>query len=183
VNYIPTVTTYLEMRTPCMPRIAPPCGSTNIERLGRPSVEQYRFLYNSVGADYCWVDRNVLPDDDLKRILADEAVEVYVLEVAGEPAGFAELDRRKQGEIELAYFGLFPRFIGRGLGKYLLSWILHRAWSCAPGRVWVHTCDLDHPAALHTYLQAGFGVYDRKIVHQAVPVGLSPGRTPRPQPH
>jgi GNAT superfamily N-acetyltransferase len=80
-----------------------------------------------------------------------------------------ELDRRTPGEIELAYFGLFPQFIGNGLGKYLLAWALRQAWSYGPRRVWVHTCDLDHEAALPTYLNAGFTVYAEKMVEQAVP--------------
>ena len=67
-----------------------------------------------------------------------------------------------------AYFGLFPAFIGKGLGKYLLAWALDRAWSFNPRRVWVHTCDLDHPAALPNYLRAGFTVYDETVVEQIV---------------
>jgi GNAT superfamily N-acetyltransferase len=121
-----------------------------------------------VGRDYCWVDRNLMPDEDLRRIIQDPGVEVYVLSVAGAPAGYAELDRRQPGEIELAYFGLFPDFVGRGLGKFFLAWAVERAWSHGPRRVWVHTCDLDHPAALPNYLKAGFVVYDERVIEQVV---------------
>jgi hypothetical protein len=44
-------------------------------------------------------------------------VEVHVLVADGVPAGLAELDRRIEGEIELAQFGLMPEFIGQGLGR------------------------------------------------------------------
>jgi len=46
----------------------------------------------------------------------------------GVPAGFAELDRRIEGEIELVQFGLMPAFIGQGLGRYFLQWTIDKAW-------------------------------------------------------
>ena len=55
------------------------------------------------------------------------------------------------------------------LGKYFLHCVLDKAWAHAPGRVWLHTCELDHPAALPTYLQAGFVVFDEQLVEQVVP--------------
>jgi GNAT superfamily N-acetyltransferase len=164
-----TKTTYLEMLAPVLPEVVSPVADLRIERLASASVEDYLFLYNSVGANYHWVDRNLLPRDDLQRILGDPAVEIYVLAVGGRPAGYAELDRRTPGEIELAYFGLFPDFLGRGLGKYLLAWAVRQAWSYGPRRVWVHTCDLDHEAALPNYLKAGFQVYAEKTVEQVIP--------------
>ena len=166
---IPTLTTYLEMRKPCMPQVKPPVHSVQVKRLESPTVEHYRFLYHSVGKDYNWVDRILMPDDELSRILEDDAIEIYVLKVGNETAGFAELDLREPGEVELGYFGLFPDFIGMGLGKYFLVWTLNQAWSHAPTRVWLHTCDLDHPAALNNYRRAGLTVYDRKTIQQVVP--------------
>jgi GNAT superfamily N-acetyltransferase len=126
-------------------------------------VELYRSLYDAVGRPWHWVDRKRLSDDELARILGDPAVEVHVLRVGGEPAGYAELDRRVAGEIELAYFGLMPAFVGQGLGGYFLRWAVARAWSYAPRRVWVHTCTLDHPSALPCYLRAGFREYARAV--------------------
>jgi GNAT superfamily N-acetyltransferase len=164
-----TKTTYLEMLAPAMPDVAPPAADLRIERVLSPSADYYRFLYNSVGKGFCWVDRNLMPPDALQRIVGDDAVEIYVLYVDRQPAGYAELDRRIAGEIELAYFGLFPGFLGKGLGKYFLVWALRQAWSYGPRRVWVHTCDLDHEAALPNYLKAGFSIYDERIVEQAVP--------------
>ena len=80
------------------------------------------------------------------------------------PAGYVELDRRVEGEVEIAYFGLVPDCIGRGLGSALLDWALERAWSDRPCRVWLHTCSLDHPKALAVYRRAGFEVYDHEVV-------------------
>ena len=94
--------------------------------------------------------------------IEDEAVEIYVLYADGAPAGFAELDRRSRGEIELAYFGMMPFFIGRGLGRYLLAWAIERAWSYEPERLAVNTCTLDHPKALPLYQQLGFKPYKQE---------------------
>jgi GNAT superfamily N-acetyltransferase len=166
--HLSTKTTFLEMFEPPV-ETAPPRSDLNIERIWRPSNEFYRRLYRAVGADFHWVDRLVIADEQLQAVLTDDRVEILVLSVANETAGYAELDRRQPNEIELAYFGLVARFIGQGLGKYFLNCALRTAWSYRPSRVWVHTCDLDHPAALPTYLKAGFRVYYEQIVSQFVP--------------
>jgi hypothetical protein len=166
---ISTKTTYLEMLKPLAHEIAPPRSDLRIELIRRPSNEEYRRLYSSVGAGLHWVDRLLMPDEQLQAILTDDRVEIFVLQVADQPAGYAELDRRRGNEIELAYFGLFPGFIGQRLGYYFLNWTLHTAWSHSPDRVWVHTCDLDHPAALPNYLKAGFRIYDERLIDQFVP--------------
>jgi GNAT superfamily N-acetyltransferase len=72
------------------------------------------------------------------------------------PAGYFELKRWADDSVEIAYFGLLPDYIGRGWGKYLLTEAVRAAWSENPVRVWLHTCTLDHPAALPNYLQRGF---------------------------
>lgn len=40
--------------------------------------------------------------------------------------------------------------------KNRLDEAVQRAWALAPNRVWLHTCTLDHPAALSNYLARGF---------------------------
>ena len=157
--------TYLEMKSPDQRSPAP--GWTEpvtVQRAERPTVSFYRYLYDTVGADWDWYERRRLSDDALAAIIHDDAVEVYVLRVRGTPVGYAELDRRVEGEVEIAYFGLVPDYIGRGLGPALLDWALERAWSYRPRRVWLHTCSLDHPKALAVYRRAGFEVYDREVI-------------------
>jgi GNAT superfamily N-acetyltransferase len=168
MKYILTKTTYLEMLSPPSRLVSPPVTDIHIDLVRSPSVDYYRFLYNSVGRGYHWVDRNLLGDEQLRRIIQDEQVEIYLLEVAGQPAGYCELDGRTPGQVELAYFGLFPAYVGKGLGKYFLQWTIQRAWAHGSQRVWVHTCDLDHEAALPVYLKAGFTIYDEKVIEQMV---------------
>ena len=89
--------------------------------------------------------------------------------VAARHAGrLAELER--QGDaVELVSFGLLPAFMGRGLGPRLLDAALRRAWALGPRRVWVHTCSLDGPAALHTYQARGLEIYDERTHGQELP--------------
>ena len=165
---VPIKTYYLQMHRPPDSGSLPPMEGVEVARVEQPTIGLYRFLYDSVGRDWNWVDRKLASDEELLAIIHHDLVEIYVLEVDGGPAGFCELDRRVDGQIELAYFGLMPEFIGRGLGKHFLHWILRKAWTYAPRRVWLHTCELDHEAALPLYRQAGFVVYDERVVDQTV---------------
>jgi GNAT superfamily N-acetyltransferase len=61
--------------------------------------------------------------------------------------------------VEIVYFGLLPSFIGQKLGGPLLTSAIQRGWQTGASRVWVHTCDLDHPHALANYQARGMRVY------------------------
>lgn len=154
------IITYLQMAAP--PRaVSPPRPALKLAvlRAEKVSVPFYRYLYNTVGQLWLWHERRRLSDERLAEIVQHDDVDVHVLYVGGEPAGYAELDRRVAGEIELAYFGLVPWFIGRGLGPWFLHWTIAAAWERTPRRLWVHTCNLDHPKAFAMYQRAGFAPY------------------------
>jgi len=76
----------------------------------------------------------------------------------GNPVGYFELDGESGSDVELAYFGILPQFTGQGIGGYLLTAAIDRAWEKAPKRVWVHTSSFDHPRALGNYKARGFRV-------------------------
>ena len=183
---VPVTVTWLEMRSPDRRSPAPGVVEpTAILRAERPTISFYRYLYGTVGADWNWFMRRRLSDAELAAIIHDDRVEVFVLYVRGVPAGYVELDRRVEGEVEIAYFGLIPEYVGRGFGRYLLDWGLGRAWSYRPGRVWLHTCSLDHPRALGVYQSAGLEVYDRTVEHEPVEhllflPGAAPGNSAAP---
>ena len=152
--------TSLEMRqAPSGPLPEPPAADVRIDRVETPTVPFYRFLYNTIGEPWLWGDRRKLSDEEIRAILQHPLVELHVLYLGGEPVGYAELDRRVEGDIEVAYFGIRPEFTGRRLGTYLLSHAIRRAWTFRPDRVWIHTCTLDHPAALPLYRRSGFEPY------------------------
>ena len=68
-----------------------------------------------------------------------------------------------RGECELAFIGLVPELAGKGHGRWLLAEAISRAWRDGVKRVHVHTCSLDHPAALAAYRRAGFTPYRRAV--------------------
>jgi GNAT superfamily N-acetyltransferase len=159
---------YVEMRTPPSTAVPPPCDGLTVIHAKKPTVAFYRFLYHTVGRDFHWRSRGKLADTELAAILNNPANEVHVLSVDGTPAGFAELDRRVEGEIEITQFGLMPEFIGQGLGKWFLAWAVARAWSYGPRRLWLHTCTLDHAAALPNYLKGGFALYREEMIQRDI---------------
>lgn len=155
--------TYLQMQRPSMgTAIAPPLPHLRVTRLYAPAVAQYRYLYNGVGSRWLWYERRDMDDDKLCAVIQHPRVEIYVLYIGDTTGGYFELDGRTAGEIELAYFGLMPKFIGQGLGRYLLDQALTTAWRKRPRRVWVHTCNFDHPKARALYERAGFVAYKQE---------------------
>lgn len=129
-------------------------------RLEPPTVDFYRYLYRAVGEAWGWRDRSGLSDDELETVITDPNVDVFVLYMGGVPAGFFELDRRVEGEVELAHFGLLPEFMDRGLGKHLLAHAVDTAWDHEPERVWVRSRSVEHPKGLLIYQWAGFEPYE-----------------------
>jgi len=127
-----------------------------LQRVMTPSVGFYRYLYNTVGADYVWWLRRTMPDRELAALLADRAVSIHTLYAGGEPAGFFELDARPWPDINLSYFGLMPGAVGGGVGLAFLRQAVDLVWRQNPRAMTVNTCTADHPRALPTYLRAGF---------------------------
>jgi hypothetical protein len=147
---------YLEMLAYPQQSVPPPRAGLTVVHAQAPSVPYYRFLYDAVGKEYNWVSRGRLSDAELAVVIQNPRNELHVLHVDGSPAGFAELDRRQPDDIELVQFGLTADFIGKGLGRWFLQWTIDKVWSYRPRRFWLHTCTLDHPAAVPLYKKAGF---------------------------
>lgn len=155
-----TVTTWsLEVPAgePLAPRPAP-TSRVAVRQVEIPTPEYNRFLYSAVGGEWYWVDRLGWSRQQWLDWLERPEVETWVLYEAGAPAGYFELELQADG-VEIAYFGLLPQAIGRGLGGYLLSRAVERARQIGNGRVWLHTCSLDGPNALANYLARGFRVF------------------------
>ncbi len=164
------VVTCLEMLAPPPPR--PDSGfppSYELVRVPNPDRAAYRALFRRIGERWLWYSRLVMPDAELAAILADPAVEVFMLRAEGQDLGLLELDFRRMPDCELAFFGLAPEAIGGGLGRTLMNVAIARAWSRPIRRFWVHTCNFDHPAALGFYLRSGFRPYAYQIEVQPDP--------------
>ena len=154
---VEVVRTYLELRSRQQLRpstLTDP--NTHIVRRDAITVDHYRRLYRSVGERWHWHDRDAWSDERLAAHLASPSITVWECLVGNVSAGFFELERQHDGSVEIAYFGLVPEFIGRGLGKALLTRAAEEAWALSPSRVWLHTCTLDSPMALPNYRARGF---------------------------
>ena len=156
------VVTFLEMRE--RPVVDIPDSSLSLQRIPAPAPDSYRALFRLVGAPWLWFSRLVMDDATLAAIIQHEGVELYAVEdEQGRHCGMLELDFREAGECELAFLGLTPELAGKGHGRWLLAEAVSRAWREGVTRVHVHTCSLDHPAALSAYRRAGFTLFKRAI--------------------
>jgi GNAT superfamily N-acetyltransferase len=163
------VVTSLEMRERPKPRPLP-ASPLRMVRWKEPQVEAYRILFRRVGAPWLWFSRLLLDDAALAAIICDPGVEISaVVDRAGIEIGLLELDFRTAGECEIAFFGLVPELAGKGHGGWLMTQALMLGWRKHVTRMWVHTCTLDHPAALEFYRRHGFVPYARAIESFADP--------------
>ena len=123
-----------------------------------------RNLYFRVGEQWEWVDKRPWTDKQWKEYATAPELRTFAGYYDDLLAGYYELRRDNDGGTEISYFGLLPEFIGRGLGGALLTSAIEQAWAChggiaPPTRVWVHTCNRDHPQALANYRARGMVVY------------------------
>jgi GNAT superfamily N-acetyltransferase len=159
---IAAVVTHLEMTARPVPR-PDPAGAWSLRRVENPALDWFRDLYRRVGEQWLWFSRLQMTDAELAAIVHSPRVEVYALAHEGRDEGLLELDFRESGQCELAFFGVTERLIGSGAGRWLMNRALEIAWSRPIGRVWVHTCTFDHPAALAFYQRSGFRPFRQQI--------------------
>ena len=106
----------------------------------------------------------LIDDEGLLQLINAPNVEIFVMQYEGKDAGYAEV-KIEPSITEIAYFGLLPAYIGKGLGKLFLDWVIRQAWSYHPQSIRLDTCELDHPHALPNYLNRGFSII-RTETHQ-----------------
>ena len=155
------VVTFLEMHAP--PTGTAPESTLRLRRVTEADPDHYRVLFRKVGAPWLWFSRLAMSDAQLAAILGDPGVELFEVAAVEPVVGMLELDFREAGECEIAFIGLVPDLTGQGHGKWLLGEALRLAWREGIRRVHVHTCTLDHPAALGAYRRAGFTAYKRAV--------------------
>jgi GNAT superfamily N-acetyltransferase len=169
------ITTYLQMKdwSEFRPAYLNYPDGIKVMCMDTPDVDFYRFLYTSIGKQWRWRDRISHSDDQIKALLSVPGTSIHVLYVAGVPAGYIELAKHlenrsaKLHSTEIAYFGLRPSYLSRGLGKHLLSHGIAYAWNKGTQRLWVHTCNLDNSHTLENYINRGFKTY--KIEKKPMP--------------
>src|SRR3982074_2344977 len=114
--------TYLEMREPAQLQAAR-CDDSRIrvEQMHECPASFFRYLYVEVGRNYHWIDRLLWTDEEIVAHTNQPEISLWLMTEDGANAGYFELRRCQDGSIEIAYFGLLPQCIGRGLGKHLLT--------------------------------------------------------------
>ena len=126
------VVTYLEMRTPSPTSPTPTMSDFTVRRVDQPDLDWYRRLFRSIGENWLWFSRLRLSDDELRAILHDPGIDIYVLSHNGADVGLLEFDRRHMPDIEISFFGVTQAMIGKGAGHALLAHCLPLAWEHNP---------------------------------------------------
>lgn len=159
----PLITTYLEMRS--SDQLRPKRADARFQ-VHEKTDRDWRFnrdLYLQVGEQWEWIDKRLWTADQWIQYAAASELRTFAAYYGDALCGYYELHQDPENGTEIAYFGLLPEFIGRGLGGALLTSAIEEAWSChdgiAPSRVWMHTCNRDHPQALANYQARGMVVY------------------------
>jgi GNAT superfamily N-acetyltransferase len=168
--------TYLQMLERPAGGAAHPPDGVSLEPVPARALDlaEYRSLYRRVGDPWLWVARRRMDDGELRAVFDHPRYELFYARAAGAPIGFAELDRREAGSVEIRYFGLIDEWIGRGAGRWFLRAMLDLAWSDpAVTRVWLHTCELDHPGALGFYQRGGLVIYGEGVEDYVDPDAVS----------
>ncbi|WP_026380833.1 GNAT family N-acetyltransferase [Afifella pfennigii] len=172
---IATIITDLEMTAPPTRLPPQPSGfSLALMRVEDCPLHFYRYLYATIGADFVWVERLGLSDEELARRIRREGIEISVLYAQGAPAGYFELDFAGHPRVDLVYFGLMPEWTGRRLGPWLLGTAVSEAFSRGAEVMTLNTCTMDHPAALPLYQRLGFQPVGRREHRLVLPQGYEP---------
>ena len=158
-GHLANVVTCLEMTEKPALRPAVDTGFT-LERMGASDTERFRALFRAIGRDIMWFSRLMLSEEALAGLIGDPHVSCFALVKEGQDIGLLELDFRAAGQCELSFFGVVPSAVGGGAGRYLMNEALTRAWAQPITRMWVHTCNYDHPKALAFYQRSGFRPYE-----------------------
>lgn len=156
---IPVVVTYLAMTSleELRPGGPAPKGVGLVQVPAADAGAAAREGYLAVGGRWLWTDRRHLTGAEWQRILEAEQGEVWHARDAAGLVGYFHL-ARNGSDVDIRYFGLVQRCIGRGIGGWLLTRAVERCWALDPDRVTLNTCTLDGPGALPNYLKRGFAV-------------------------
>ena len=138
------------------------CKEKNLEVIieKKPTIDFCKFLYKEVGRNFFWRDRLKWSDQDWLDYISNDFFKLYILKQNNELAGYYELlYDPKISSMEIAYFGIFKEFFGKGIGGYLLTDAILTSFKQKINKVWVHTCTLDHANALKNYIARGMKIF------------------------
>ena len=108
----PVTVTFLEMHEP--KELPVSLDGTHFGLLLNPiPVNEYRKFYYGVGQKHFWLDRMVMPYEELFDKINASNVDIFLFYVNKKVAGYIEFVKEEK-YVEILYFGLMPAFIGQG---------------------------------------------------------------------
>ncbi len=112
IIFQPVTVTFLEMHEP--KEFPQKLAETRFDLLPKPiSVDDYRKYYYGVGEKYFWLDRMVMPDEELFQKINADNIDIYIFYINVKTAGYIEFIKEEKF-VEILYFGVMPEFIGKG---------------------------------------------------------------------
>ncbi|MGL4239906.1 MAG: GNAT family N-acetyltransferase [Beijerinckiaceae bacterium] len=153
---IANAVTWLAIARPEPAGLPAPHGLT-LRRLGPADGAAFRLLYRDIGRDWLWAGLLAKSEPEIAERLARPDVLSFAAEREGAPVGMLDMERTAGEGLEVVYFGFVPAFVGRGAGAWLMD-EAKRIAARSGERLWLHTCNHDHPKALAFYRRQGFGV-------------------------
>ena len=133
------------------------------DRSARPGPDRYRALFRRVGARWLWFSRLAMDDAALEASFATLRSRSQWCRRDGTDVGMLELDFREPATLRDSLSSAWSRSWPARAMAAGCSPRRRRAWRAGVTRVHVHTCSLDHPAALPAYRRAGFVARRRAI--------------------
>lgn len=142
------------------------------------SVDEYLKVYYQVGHKWGWSGRLLLSPLELKKELNKENIHTLEAYIEEKFIGYIEMNLEEKSS-EIIYFGLLPQNTGRGLGSLLMGSCIDYLLESGIHRVWLHTCEYDHPSALDFYQKLGFEIYKENIEEAFYPEKFRRHRQPK----
>ena len=160
------VRNYLEIKSiKDLSEIKKPNVDYSLIEVSKNDFQLNKFFYKQIGQYHQWIDRLIWNDKNWIEYVSDPNLFTFVLRKNDDIAGFFELLYHKDKfEMEIAYFGLLQKYLGKKLGGYMLTEAIKKSFSYNVKRVWVHTCSLDHHNALKNYIARGMKIFKSEIV-------------------
>jgi len=106
-------TYYLESRSPAGLNAKTAVPGLEVEEYTTKDFELNKRLYALVGNRWGWDDKLIWSDRHWREYAEAENLRTWVARFEGALAGYYELQMQAEKQVEVAYFGLLPAFIGR----------------------------------------------------------------------
>ena len=143
-----------------------PSKDYSLKLLDPINFQLNKFFYKNIGNKHKWVDRLICNEEQWINYVSSENVNTYVLKCKDDLVGFFELIyHQEKKEVEIAYLGILEEYHNKKLGSYLLSEAIKISFKNKIGRVWVHTCTLDHKNALNNYMMRGMKIFKTELIN------------------